>query len=80
LATDPAWLRGHIVKIVRHSPDALPGILFHLGLLDVKPDQLVLELKGQIADQVLLNAIRAAMPWDRERLEALVTGDDTGCA
>jgi hypothetical protein len=34
----------------------------------------VLELKGRVADEVLLRAIQTAVPKDRERLRALVEG------
>ena len=75
LATDPAWLRGHLVEIVSGSPDALPAILLNHGVLDVKPDQLVADLKGRVPDQALLRPIRTAVPNDRERLIAIVAGD-----
>jgi len=72
LATDPLWLRQHIVEIVSGSLDALPGILFHPGVLGVKPDELLLELKGRVAEDILLKAIHAAPPKDRERLRAVI--------
>jgi len=72
LAADPAWLREHLVEIVAGSPGALPGLLFNLGVLDVQPDALIAQLKGQVLDSVLLDAIGRAIPRDRERLAALV--------
>ena len=75
LATDPAWLRQNLVEVVSGSPDALPAILLNLGVLDIKPDRLVAQLKGHVPDQLLLEAICTAVPSDRDRLAALVVGD-----
>lgn len=72
LATEPAWLRQHLIEIIQDSPGALPGLLLNLGVLDVAPDPLIVQLKGQVPDEVLFKAIQTAVPKDRERLAALV--------
>jgi hypothetical protein len=74
---DPKLRAAAVQFFVTHMAEdggALPGLMFHLGVLDVQPYALILELKGQVPDEVLLDGIRAAMPADRERLARLVTG------
>ena len=38
----------------------------------MKPDELLVDLKGWVAEEILLKALHTAPPKDRERLRAVI--------
>ncbi len=72
VAADRAWLLDNAIPIVEASPDSLYVLLASARMRGLDPEAIMRRLIGKIDDDVLIGAIRQALPKWREWLDGVV--------